>query len=62
MAQSNRQRIRSIDLWFGGELEQVHDHHHHLLFIRSARPRYSLLDLCCRIFGNLQAFFGTRDN
>ena len=54
----NRQGIRSVDLRFAGQLEHVHDHHLHLLFIGSASSHHSLLDLSGRVLGDLQAFFG----
>lgn len=47
VAQGNRQRIRGIDLRLAGQLEQVHDHHHHLFFIGTTRACHGLLDLGC---------------
>ena len=62
MAQRNRQRIRSVNLRLGGELEQMHDHHHDLLFVCPTRARDRLFDLRGGVLGNFQAFFTTCNN
>lgn len=54
MAQRNRQRIRGVNLRLGGELEQMHDHHHDLLFVRPTRARDRLFDLRGGVLGNFK--------
>jgi len=62
MTNGNGQSVGGVDLRFGGELEHVHDHHLHLLFIGRTGANDRLLDLSRSVFGDLHALFGTRND
>src|SRR5450830_2190426 len=62
MAQGNRQGIRGVDLRLGGELEQVHDHHHHLFLVGAPGTGHGLLDLGRGVFGDLEGYLGAGDH
>lgn len=59
MAQCNCQGVRRVNLGFLSQFEQMHDHHHDLVLIRTARASHRLFDLGGSVFGDLQALFGT---
>jgi hypothetical protein len=45
VAQGDGQGIGGVDLRFLGQLQQVHDHHHHLLLVGPTGAGHGLLDL-----------------
>ena len=53
MAQGDGQCIRGVDLRFLYQFEQMHDHHLHLLLVRTTRAGDGLLDLSGGVFGDL---------
>ena len=55
MAQGDGQGVRGINLGFLQQLEQMHDHHLHLLLVRAASAGDGLLDLRGGVLGDLQS-------
>ena len=58
MAQGDGQGVRGINLRLLQQLEQMHDHHLHLLLVRAASAGDGLLDLRGGVLGDLQSRLG----
>ena len=62
MAQRDGQGVGGIHLGLLRQLQQVHDHQHHLFLVGATGAGHGLLDLAGTVFGNLKTRLGGRDD
>ncbi len=62
MTQGDGQGVGSIYLRFLGQLQQMHDHHLHLLLVCTAGPHDCLLDLRGGVLRHAQPLLHCRDD
>ena len=62
MTQGDGQGVGGIDLRFLGQLQQMHDHHLHLLLVCTAGPHDCLLDLRGGVLRHAQPLLHCRDD